>query len=595
MTARIHRGMNLGVAPNGDLSFDVEHAAIQLEPDATGIEITLVSRDMELLVPGAGSLPSFHASDQTHLELDLPEHRLTIVNDFARVEPAELTIRLVVSAGDEDQRRGPRSSPAHAEADGEELPAEPGILLEGRPTLVSEPVTRRPRPVPVWQGRWLSRPALAAALLIIGIGSVGVLLSLRLPPTSVTSAPVPPPAEPFVENPQPVAVLPGASQDDAEPVLFPEAAPASPDRELSSEVPVAAAEASPVEVPEPAPDGPAAAAEADAAVALADSPEQISDVPSVADEVGVDQVAAGEVVGADVGSEEIGIQEAADAEVGVDSVADQPEAGQVAEAVVAAEIATDLLEGQEAPVGVDQASIAVDEAPAAAEPAQVDGALADSEELLPGPETVDPEVLEQLAPLPAAAADSEALEPGDSLPGALGAAAVAVSPETSGPVADGLAEETGEALDSDEIFTGAGPSANEIPAGFAAEEPVVVPPVVAPPEASEFDLAQVLAEENQVQEAPAEPEFLPLSDLRAIRQPPISYPRRSLPGSGGTLTVEFLVTESGEVMDITTDGDVPDYFIRQALETVSRWRFRPVIRDGQPIPVRTGLRVTYDG
>jgi len=71
----------------------------------------------------------------------------------------------------------------------------------------------------------------------------------------------------------------------------------------------------------------------------------------------------------------------------------------------------------------------------------------------------------------------------------------------------------------------------------------------------------------------------------AISQPPPSYPRDALRrGIGGTVQVQVTVAPDGSVerMDLaSSSGDRS--LDRAAMEAVRRWRFKPAMRNGQPV------------
>ena len=55
------------------------------------------------------------------------------------------------------------------------------------------------------------------------------------------------------------------------------------------------------------------------------------------------------------------------------------------------------------------------------------------------------------------------------------------------------------------------------------------------------------------------------------------------------------MTTSGRVADVEVQGEPADYFARAAVNAVSRWRFEAVVVDGEPVAVRTLLRLTFRG
>lgn len=77
-----------------------------------------------------------------------------------------------------------------------------------------------------------------------------------------------------------------------------------------------------------------------------------------------------------------------------------------------------------------------------------------------------------------------------------------------------------------------------------------------------------------------EAELVPL-----VKIPP-RYPRRAaLRGKEGWVKLAFTVTETGGVKDVKViDARPKGYFERAARRAVLRWRFRPKVVDGHPVP-----------
>jgi TonB family protein len=87
----------------------------------------------------------------------------------------------------------------------------------------------------------------------------------------------------------------------------------------------------------------------------------------------------------------------------------------------------------------------------------------------------------------------------------------------------------------------------------------------------------------------------PLSELEPIRATPPSYPRTAPRGVSGSVDLHLTVTETGSVRDVEVLGTPRDYFERAAVQAVKNWRFEPVMEQGQPIPVRVAVRLTFEG
>jgi TonB family protein len=135
-----------------------------------------------------------------------------------------------------------------------------------------------------------------------------------------------------------------------------------------------------------------------------------------------------------------------------------------------------------------------------------------------------------------------------------------------------------------EASTAPAVSANDLPDGFALDEYGVG-----------RSSASAFPPTDAAGSASSDPIFRPYSELTPRRQDPLVYPRRAAEGAEGSLEVEFTVTERGDVTDVSVRGDVPSIFLREALRTIRQWQFEPVLSNGEAVPVRTALRITYRG
>ena len=81
--------------------------------------------------------------------------------------------------------------------------------------------------------------------------------------------------------------------------------------------------------------------------------------------------------------------------------------------------------------------------------------------------------------------------------------------------------------------------------------------------------------------------------MTLIRQQLPSYPRRAPDGVEGSVDLQLTVTETGDVGGVEIMGEAPDYFVRAAMKAVLNWKFEPVFENGQPISVRTAVRVSF--
>ena len=65
-------------------------------------------------------------------------------------------------------------------------------------------------------------------------------------------------------------------------------------------------------------------------------------------------------------------------------------------------------------------------------------------------------------------------------------------------------------------------------------------------------------------------------------------------GTGGEVTVAFTVDTSGRVQDVEVREASNPEFGEAALEAVRRWRFKPAMRDGEPVEVRIAQKLTFN-
>ena len=55
-----------------------------------------------------------------------------------------------------------------------------------------------------------------------------------------------------------------------------------------------------------------------------------------------------------------------------------------------------------------------------------------------------------------------------------------------------------------------------------------------------------------------------------------------------------MLFRSGKVRDVSVRAaSIPGVFEDSAVRAVSQWRYKPVMRDGKSIPVRTQIRVRF--
>jgi protein TonB len=90
-----------------------------------------------------------------------------------------------------------------------------------------------------------------------------------------------------------------------------------------------------------------------------------------------------------------------------------------------------------------------------------------------------------------------------------------------------------------------------------------------------------------------------VDDLDTPPQPlsrisPMYPPRARIKGIEGKVSLEFVVDETGSVRDIEiTHAIPPDLFDAAARRAVKRWRFKPGVKDGRPVPSRLRQTVKF--
>lgn len=83
--------------------------------------------------------------------------------------------------------------------------------------------------------------------------------------------------------------------------------------------------------------------------------------------------------------------------------------------------------------------------------------------------------------------------------------------------------------------------------------------------------------------------------FKRIREVPPVYPREAQrTGTEGWVQVEFTIAPDGSTRDLQVrDSAPPQVFDKAALDSVSKWRFEPIIRNGAPVAQRAMLQVRF--
>ena len=89
--------------------------------------------------------------------------------------------------------------------------------------------------------------------------------------------------------------------------------------------------------------------------------------------------------------------------------------------------------------------------------------------------------------------------------------------------------------------------------------------------------------------------LVPAGQLTVLKSVQPIYPVRAEKNKiEGWVDVEFTVAEDGKVKDASVRGvSVAGVFEESALKAVSQWRYKPVLRDARPVPVRSQIRVRF--
>lgn len=74
------------------------------------------------------------------------------------------------------------------------------------------------------------------------------------------------------------------------------------------------------------------------------------------------------------------------------------------------------------------------------------------------------------------------------------------------------------------------------------------------------------------------------------------YPRRAaLAGIEGWVKVEFTITETGSVTDPrVVDAKPPRIFNQEAIRAILKWKFKPRVVNGQPVPMRATQTIEFN-
>ncbi|KAF5429826.1 protein TonB [Candidatus Methanophagaceae archaeon] len=89
--------------------------------------------------------------------------------------------------------------------------------------------------------------------------------------------------------------------------------------------------------------------------------------------------------------------------------------------------------------------------------------------------------------------------------------------------------------------------------------------------------------------------FMDERELTPLVQIPPFYPHEAkMLSREGMVELEYTVTEKGLVKDIViVNAKNKNLFGRAAMRAVSKWKYKPLIVDGKPVPVRVGVIIQF--
>jgi TonB family protein len=114
-----------------------------------------------------------------------------------------------------------------------------------------------------------------------------------------------------------------------------------------------------------------------------------------------------------------------------------------------------------------------------------------------------------------------------------------------------------------------------------------------------FNSAEVSSVQHDLDAAVAQHNFMttliPAGQLTLLKTVQPAYPMKAVNGKiEGWVDVEFTVAETGKVKDVSVRAtSTPGIFEDAAVKAVSQWRYKPVLRDAQPVQVRSQIRVRF--
>ena len=114
-----------------------------------------------------------------------------------------------------------------------------------------------------------------------------------------------------------------------------------------------------------------------------------------------------------------------------------------------------------------------------------------------------------------------------------------------------------------------------------------------------FSSAETTSAQHDLDAAVAKQNFMTTlisaNQLTMLKSVQPVYPMKAVNNKiEGWVDVEFTVTEAGKVNDVSVRASsIPGVFEDAAVKAVSQWRYKPVLRDAKPVPVRSQIRVRF--
>jgi protein TonB len=137
------------------------------------------------------------------------------------------------------------------------------------------------------------------------------------------------------------------------------------------------------------------------------------------------------------------------------------------------------------------------------------------------------------------------------------------------------------------------PATVVVPAAPVSVESAPGPAVSSTPPA--VASAPSAASPSEAAAAPAGDTIVSALTLRAVRKAQADYPLPALDRMvSGWVDMEFTVAKDGTVQNVVVVESQPRRtFDSAAMTAMKRWRFAPVLRDGQPVEQRASMRMRF--